>query len=296
MKPASIIFLVLSVLIIAAGLGLCFFAQNKAEKEGIELFEISADSEGDVVEKLDFAEYDVGRIFLNLTECDIVITKGDKSRAELLNFAAGTYAQSFTNQTFSVDNTISFSSILSFAENKPKFNGIRQYLQYYNSSLANRDKEKEEKKKQIKIYINPEDQIKIYDIKVSKGSVTLSDITSRGGEYKITVGKGDVSVKNVTTSSSVTVNVSEGNVSASVKAVDSLNVDIINGDLNIEMQSPDIQTYDLSIVESGKITLLDKDITGEYKADHPIASTKLKATVKQGDIIIKELKTSKAVD
>ena len=135
MRPASVIFLVISVIIMAAGLGLCFFAQNKAEDEGIQLFESETADSGDTVETIDFAEeeLEIGRIALTLSNCEVNVSMSDRSYVELVNFETGHYVRGTSNQTLSIDDTINVRSILGFAQNA-EFKGIRQYLQYYSAT------------------------------------------------------------------------------------------------------------------------------------------------------------------
>ena len=58
MKPASIICLVLSVLIIFGGVYLCKEAEERADAQGIELFTISKDTDGNRVSVM---EYDTAK-------------------------------------------------------------------------------------------------------------------------------------------------------------------------------------------------------------------------------------------
>ncbi len=287
MRPASVIFLIISVLIIAAGLGLCFFAQNKAEKEGVELFEDVSEENGDIVEIIDFAEEDleIGRLSFSLSDCEVSVSSGERSYVELVNFEEGRYIRSTTNQTLSIEDTISFRSILGFAEHG-EFKGIRQYLQYYSNS-----RDKIERDKKINVYINPQDNIKIYEIKVKKGNVTLGDLSARNADYKIFVGAGDVTIGNITKSSTIDIEVNNGNVNAEVKNIQKLVVKIGVGDFSAKVLAPENQNYNLTVV-TGKINFLDKTLTSPHNENHPIASSDITVSVEEGSITIDKLNNS----
>jgi len=289
MRPASVIFLVISVIIMAAGLGLCFFAQNKAEDEGIQLFESETADSGDTVETIDFAEeeLEIGRIALTLSNCEVNVSMSDRSYVELVNFETGHYVRGTSNQTLSIDDTINVRSILGFAQNA-EFKGIRQYLQYYSSS-----RDKAEREKKINVFINPQDNLKIFEISVKNGSVTLGDLSVKSADYKITVGSGDVTVGSISKSSSVEISVDNGNVSAAVRTVQHMLVTVGHGDFSAEVLSPDNQNYKLN-AEDGSINYLGSEIPSPHEETHPIASTSIDAEVWHGDIIITALQSSAA--
>ena len=291
MRPASVIFLIISVLIIAAGLGLCFFAQNKAEKEGIELFEDVSEENGDIVEIIDFAEEDleIGRISFDLSDCEVSVSSGERSYVELVNFEEGRYIRSTTNQTLSIEDTISFRSILGFAEHG-EFKGIRQYLQYYSNS-----RDKIERDKKINVYINPQDNIKIYEINVKKGNVALGDLSARNADYKVVVGTGDVTIGNITKSSSVIITVNTGSVDAEIKNIQNLDVTIGTGDFSAKVLTPENQNYYLEALD-GSINFIDNKVASPHEENHPIASSTIKAEVSEGDINIAALKNAKQTD
>ncbi len=287
MRPASVIFLIISVLIIAAGLGLCFFAQNKAEKEGVELFEDVSEENGDIVEIIDFAEEDleIGKISFDLSDCEVSVSSGERSYVELVNFEEGRYIRSTTNQTLSIEDTISFRSILGFAEHG-EFKGIRQYLQYYSNS-----RDKIERDKKINVYINPQDNIKFYDISVKNGDVKLGDVSVKNGNYKVIVGNGDVTIGNITKSELISVELNKGNVNAEVKNIKKLDVIIGVGDFSANVLAPENQNYNLTVV-TGKINFLDKTLTSPHNENHPIASSDISVSVEEGSITIEKLNNS----
>ena len=110
MKPASIIFLIVSVIIIIAGLVLCTAGVNLAREQDVALFATDVSVVGDDVIATDtFSGEIINKVKINLSDADVRIEPSgtEDTYIELVNFQIGTYDYSVQNKMLLVDNETS---------------------------------------------------------------------------------------------------------------------------------------------------------------------------------------------
>ena len=128
MRPTSIVALVVSVLLIIAGLSTCIIAQNMANANGEFLF--SETREDGLVNTVDLTESEVSKIELIVSDAEINIMRGDKACIEFVNFRENYYNLSAANRVLSFSEIPDITSMLKFWENGVSFKGIRYLLDF----------------------------------------------------------------------------------------------------------------------------------------------------------------------
>lgn len=278
MKPTSIIFLILSIILIAFGIGLCFVAENMSKTQEIDIYSQSVDEFENNVERYDLTMADISRISLTLEKANVnILTNSDsqESYIELINFSKNTYEFSLSLQTVSVDDTVSLLSILNFAEGGFKFEGLRYYLTL--------DKYKD-KQKIVNIYVSETNELKVIDISIGEGNLLIGNIINRI-DYTLNIEVGDVELHKIRSSSIFNLNVDRGNAELVETQISNCLIEIGTGDLTMSVANYSNQNYDI-ITSLGNIYFGEEGKGGAYSQTIPIASTKTIANIGTGDVYI----------
>lgn len=207
MKPSSIIFLIVSVLVIAAGCVLCSVGSDMAAEQGIALFDTDvAMIDGDVVRSDTFDASVINKIKMNLDEVDVYIgaSDTDESYIELRNFQVGSYDYSIQNKMLLIDNETSLFSLMRIAEGNFSFRGLRHYLTY--KAGANTEKS-------LYIYLAQDSSLNAFDIAVKRGEVTVENLPF-AADYNIALKAGDITLRGISTKSIVNLSTNKGIVTA----------------------------------------------------------------------------------
>lgn len=276
MKPTSIIFLILAVILTAAGIALCFTASRLAEDQNIELFDTVSDSEANTIERHAFNDYGVSRIILKLSDVDVnIIGNTESSYVELVNFTKNTFDYTVSAKTMTVDNTIGLFSIFNFTESGFEFNGLRHYI------LLNQFKDKP---KTVNIYINPNETVKIFDIEMTGGNLHVEGLKKRA-DYNITLDSGDIDLLYVNTSSSMSVKLGTGDVRIISDNLNSCLVNIKRGDFAFYNNYFVNQEFTIT-APKGDITVAGESKGTEYTVKSPIAAARITAELDDGSAVI----------
>ncbi|MBE6657444.1 MAG: DUF4097 domain-containing protein [Ruminococcaceae bacterium] len=203
MKPSSIIFLIISVLVVAAGCVLCNIGSEMASEQGISLFETDvAMIDGDVIRSDTFDASQINKIKMNLDEVRVVIAASDteESYLEMRNFQVGSYDYSIQNKMLLIDNETSLFSLMRIAEGNFSFQGLRHYLTY--KAGANTEKE-------LYIYLASDASLNAFDITVKRGTVSVENL-SFAADYNISLTAGDITLKKISTKSMINLSTNKG--------------------------------------------------------------------------------------
>ncbi len=203
MKPSSIIFLIISALIIAAGCILCTVGSNMAAEQDVALFETDiAVIDGDIITSDTFDASAINKIKMNLDEVHVYVSASEtgESYLELRNFQVGGYDYSIQNKMLLIDNETSLFSLMRIAEGNFSFDGLRHYLTY--KAGANTEKS-------LYIYLAEDAALNAFDINVKRGSVTVEDLAFTA-DYNISLRAGDITLRNIATKSTVNLSANKG--------------------------------------------------------------------------------------
>ena len=296
MKPASIIFLILAVLLVGGGFGAMRIAENLAAGEGIELISESDEDTGDYIFTYDYSEDSIDKIVVNVRSADIHIIGGaQKSYIELINFPDGMYEFQCSNRIMQISNNSDISSLNTIMSLAMNFKGVRGIINYYN--VMGRDMA-------VNIYIQDELPVKILDCTTVEGNI-LAENTNSQTDYNIKIGTGSFNASEVATTSTISVEVGQGEViltdcsAINFKAsVDDGDVTLITSDMNkitAELENGDfVYGYrrDIQYVKCdlfcgvGSVTIDGDNKGGYYEFSNLPTDALYKVTTGKGDITI----------
>lgn len=242
MKPTSVIFLIVSVMLAAVGVLLCFTASNMANEQGVALFTQTGDANNNYSTVKEFDSQNIKKIVLKMSDVDVNIIGGaDECRIELVNFPDGTYDYSVNKSTIQLNDNTAISNLIDIDNFKINFNGFRDYLHYYRYK---------DKPKVLNLYLSDDAAVIILKA-TTDGNVTMENLRA-DCDYRVTVKKGNVSLTNVHTQSSV-----------SIESTEDSNIDVTN-----------LVCNDLEI----------NGVTAYAKIRNTTFSRSLYANVKSGDV------------
>lgn len=276
MKPTSIVFLVLSLLLIAGGVITCSVARDIALTDNYPLF--SESENGESYSRHPFDAEDVNKIELLVSDAEINIIGGaDECAVELHNFQEGLYAFSATASVVSFDEIPDLKSLLSFKSGF-SFSGLRYYLRR-GSDLT--------KPKRIDVYLTADSALRILNIEGERVSVNADKVLA---QFDISVSAAkdaslhltdyrtacalNASAKTLTmelNSSYVhafSVTADEIDMNADELYFDDMTLKVQKGSLYI-LSTAGIARYGFDLRGSGKFTLADAETALPYKADPP---------------------------
>lgn len=243
MKPASIVSIVIAVLMIIAGAVLMRAAQDKAEKEGIDLFGDAFSVDGSKVIDLDEVSPVKIQLFIKNAEINIRGTHG-KSTIEFINFESNYFALSTKSDVLSFDENPGWETIVNFMDTGFTFKGVRYFVNRYYFDKYVLRKESADLPKVINISLSELDSLNSIEINASSCTVNISDLAV-ACDFYIFSPKAEVTTKNVVTTSSLTINNGKETLpSDSVKLVS--DSDTFN-QLNINSEKLDVTAKGLKI-------------------------------------------------
>ena len=296
MKPVSIIFLIVSIILVIAGLLTCSFAMLQANRQGVDLYDtkiVNGQSEA----QYDYSEDSVNKIQIEVGDCDVHIVCGaEENKVVMNNFSSAGYICEVTNGALIVEDTVNIFNITDIIENgKIRFKGFRYYL---------RDRKITAGSKSLTVYISDKFDIKIIDVKVSKGDVDVIGYTNNT-DYKIDITTGKFTAENIVTDSKVGVQIGKGSVNLqhvsaknleitvnegsimAVVAANEITAEAKHGSVRIESEA-DLSKYNFVLkAPASTITLEDLIKTGNYFANDAQLSNFIHATAGYGTVVIK---------
>ncbi len=223
MKPTSIIFLVLSIILIIGGVITCFVASAAAKKEDIALFTQVENEDGDFVYTCEYEPEEIERISLSVKNAIVNVNAGDEDKIELINFTEGSYSRGISSKSYIIDDTFNISQLFVFDKGGFSFNGLRQYIRL--ASL--RDKERV-----VNITLSL-DALKVLSINVKNGSINIEGV-SLSGDFILSATNGEINLLNVYTPSYI--KLSGDKTQANIKGgyIKSLTCEFKSGELSAE--------------------------------------------------------------
>ncbi len=210
MKPTSVIFLIVSILLACVGFLLCITASSMATEQGIGLFSLIGDEDDNYVATREFTEEDLKKIVVKVSDVNVnVIGGAEASKIELVNFMNNSYNIQAGRSTLQISDNSGITGIIDLENFKINFSGFRDYLHYLFDFI-----EGNEKKEQIlNVYLTDEADLVNFNITVGDGDITLSHMQTEC-DYKIVLANGVVEIDNVKTDSSIQI---ESTVSSNIE-------------------------------------------------------------------------------
>lgn len=276
MKVTSIVFLVISILLVIGGSVVLNKSVEMADEKNIDLFKQTLRDNGDLVETIELSDENTSKININLKNTDInIIGNSEKSYVEVINFNAIEYSTYNNNRTFNIENDL-ISAVIGRAEGGSiQFDGVRDYL---------RNDEYNKNEKRVNIYLSSQCVVKIFDINIENGNVTVENLDWLCDFYSV-INEGSFACKNTPKISFVKAQIKKGDVRLDKAYVANADINIENG--NIEFSTPDSYVYDYNIEsETGKIKYNDETHSGKFTMEHEDINAYFEAHVGVGNVTI----------
>ena len=218
MKPASVIFLIVSVVLVLCGFILCRVASSRAEKENVSLYTNSAvDTEEGEVRTYLIDDSTADKLMLDIKDVPVAIHKSPdhSSYLELLNFSVGAFDKTETNNVLTFSNNSRLLSLFSdLKAGNFNFKGLRDLLAMADTSDG---------EQRVDLYLAEDSDIRNLNVLLDGADLTVEDVTNTC-DYHITVTGGNIAFRGVSTSSLIEVEQESGtctlqNTSASIAIV-----------------------------------------------------------------------------
>lgn len=267
MKLTSVIFLIISVILIFSGIFLCDYARDKAPNEGaIDGYVVNKN--GDTVVEHYFEEGGMSTITVDLNDCDIQIIKGgETSYVVMENFLTSRYICAVSGKILTVSNNITLADYINFDGTGVKFGGVWQTLRAMFVDKGNTDRT-------IYVYIGEEEIIKQINVNSNGGVVRLVGFND-GQNVKLTVNNSTVELDGIT-AESITVDSTKSDITVTNTSSKSFEGKFEKGKLDLATAIVDEIVLE---AEKTKLNLLS------------IASQNIEVTCKGADIKLSTLYT-----
>ncbi len=236
MKPVSIIFLIVGLVLIIAGFIVAGVASDNAEKENIMLLSDKSEDGQSYTFREYYSNENITGIKIDVNDAEINIIGGsDKAYAELVNFRGGTYELS-GERTLTISNSTGKDSVDNIFSMVKSFKGLHGFLDYMRFSG--------EGKKIINIHVCDGNSIKNIECNSKDGAVRVTNMKA-DCNYSVNLTKGNFWASGIETDELVTVNIKEGNVIIESGRMGSFKVDDKKG--NLKAKSVEINTVDVKL-------------------------------------------------
>lgn len=280
MRPTSVIFLIISILVACLGVMLCLGAVSMAEENGEELFATVKQDDGSYVitkyfglaegEEPDASsnKNDTKKMEFVFENVDVTIKGGsDVNKIEFINFTDGMFSyKASVGGALTVEDLNGFMKMLSFGTSGINFKGFRNLLFYHEYNKLDRS---------VVIYLTDESNVNNISCSVKNGNITVSNM-GRPCDFTLSTEEGDVDISGVYKTSSLTVNAGKGSVSISDSSLYTLSVtsksasvdvrktdvfktvtiDVDSGDVRYDHEGLTFDGYDVEIKAlDGKLTV-----------------------------------------
>lgn len=297
MKPTSIIFLIVSVLLIIVGAITAGVANRMGAAEGIVLTESKGGDEADHTVTYEYEKDRILKISACVDSADINIIGGAaKPYVELVNFFGGTYELTTTNRVLTIKDSVDLTSPQGIASFVMNFGGLRGVVNQITSSGL---------EKKINIYLTDAAPVNAVELVLGEGNVTVR-ANKAATDYVVSMESGNLELADVVTSSKLEVTIAEGGITldncsvarlvcdlerGSVKAtakLESVDAEISMGDFTYKRtEDTDEVSYSL-ICQSGAVSLNGESRGSIFNKENSATENLISVTVGVGDIVIIE--------
>ena len=245
MKPVSVIFLIVSAIMIIVGLLVCSVAMVQANNNDVDLYDMKIE-DGQSKAEYDFSEDVFNRIQISVGKCSVnVICGADENKVVINNFSSAGYVCEVQNRSLVIEDTVNILDFTDLAQGNFRFKGFRYYL---------RDRKITATEKSVTVYITDKFDIKAIDITAEKGSVTVTGYEN-GTDYNVNVTEGSFKASNINTDSAVKVKIGKGSVELTEVTAKILSVEVDEGNITASASGGEITLYN----KKGNILLESMD-------------------------------------
>ena len=260
MKPTSIVFIVISAILIISGIIVCVIAGGLAKNDGIDLYSDYYDANGNAVTDYDLTGKKLSEINVSLKNVEIEIVGGeDRTHITVENMPVKSYEYWITDGSvnFKTANVLSIFTSLRINESGFGFNGLRHYL------ALGRYKDKAAK---ITVHVSSSLALEAINVEIENGSVTVISVDP-STEIDISTGNGNITLEDVYSPGKCRVKCDVGDVTFNNCFIGSTSADVLDsGDLTCRVRSQ--YSFALKTV-SGSVFIEDENAGKEYSGLYP---------------------------
>ena len=283
MKPTSMIFLVLALILVFGGFMTCNIAKSMAASQNIPLYDQEFDENGDAVYRYAIADDSVTKLNLVFSDIDVTVIGGaPSSYVELKNFNVTSYRTTLSGGTVTVNGTASLtSSLIDMSGGGIRFRGLRYFLL---------KKPAENSVRSATVYISKDAMLQTVSLTLTNGKAFFSGI-SNSIDYSVILTNADVLFDRVTTMSVANLNVTDGNVDMTSSRFVSVTANIKNGNFTLQggnaIQNGTV-SYDLSVADAGTIRYNGGAVGSSYKVTSAAPECLIKVNLQNGNIDVSD--------
>lgn len=269
MKPTSVIFLIVSILLACVGFLLCMTATSLATEQGIGLFTQVGDEDDNYIATETINEEDLKKIVVKVSNVKVnVIGGAEEAQIELVNFMNNSYQVQAGRSTLQISDNSGISGIIDIDNFKINFHGFRDYLHYLSDYFAGNPP----KEKIINVYLTDEVDLVNFNITVGDGDVTVSQMQA-DCDYKIILESGVVELDGISTDSSIQIESEEtSNIELTNVSAEEIRIMAPNSESFIEISDTTFSRAMYVEVKSGDVVYdrVETDFAGlDVKFDAP---------------------------
>ena len=277
MKTTSMIFLILSLVLIIAGTAVCLITQNMAQNDGVNLFASQENENTHGVYTETLSDSAINKIVVRVKDADVVIKRGESSSITLNNYSIGNYYMAISNKNLTFEEGVSLMSLFKFSSGSFSFNGLRQFLNFGNF---------DGKQKTVEITVGKNESLRQIDIEVENGNVNVEG-PSVSADYNISVINGKVILDIPGKFSTANVNVKKGDLTFKTRGNNGkANVTVDNGNAYLILSESATRAYSLK-TEKGTIHHFGSVMGNAFEsAPAGEITTEYNVALKSGDISV----------
>ncbi len=187
-KPTSIVFLIVSVLLILGGIITCSIAEGAAAAEGVQLFPVYENGTSKLTVPLDKSS--ISKLNIVVADANVNIIGGaEESYIEVINYKPNYYTLTTTSKVLSFSEIPDLKTMVKFWETGFSFSGIRNIINTMRTTLG---------PKAVNIYLSNDHDVNQLNVTMENGALMISNIHT-AGSFDITVAKGSVTIDSTTT-------------------------------------------------------------------------------------------------
>lgn len=250
MKPVSVIFLIVSGIMIIVGLLVCSFAMVQANNQDIDLYDMKIE-DGQSIAEYDFSEDVFNRLQISVGKCDVkVICGAAENKVVINNFSSAGYICEVQNRSLVIEDTVNILNFTDLAQGNFRFKGFRYYLRDRKITAAN---------KSVTVYITDKFDIKAIDITAETGSVSVKGYDN-GTDYSVNITEGKFTAEQINTDSTVKAKIGKGSVELNEVTANIISVEVEEGDIKAAVSGAEITLYN----KKGNILLESMDDLSKF--------------------------------
>ncbi|MBP5255749.1 MAG: DUF4097 family beta strand repeat protein [Clostridia bacterium] len=280
MKPTSVIYLVLAVILFFGGFGMCRYAEKLAADRNQPIYDQEIAEDGSTLYTYEIDNTAVASLKLVFSGVDVTVKSSpdETSRVELRNFSVREYAVTLNGSSVTVDGTVGkLASLLDRSSGGIQFRGLRYFLlKDPDSSL----------KKSVTVYISEASKLNSLTVSETGGTLFLSDM-SNPLDYSLSVSDGAARISGISTVSVAEIYVKTGELEISGSSFNTLVVNSTGGSVRVTSNGSiqrSTTSYDLSVSEGSLVYNGALIEDGSYKISQAISLSTVRITVSGGNI------------